>query len=235
MSTAFESAVSNRARLDRRRYRLGWRLFTGASAWARLALLVGAALTLTASTVFAQVIETGIWAIAATVLQWFAAVAAGGILYANLPVWISRGCTRREITVAYAVFGALTAIALTAFTTAGFAAEHALLTLTGDAPRSWGETLGLGARYLAITPIYFFTGTFIGVAAARFGGRTWFTVAVLFGAAGLYAGVLGLEFGTLGGEWHLAAWAGTALAVTAVLIAAYVLALRSIPVSAKRA
>jgi hypothetical protein len=222
-------------RLAKRRYRFGWRLFTGAMIWLGMWLAAAFVLVPLATVAFGDVIETGLWAVAAAVLQWFIAVTAGWIVYGNLAVWISRGCTRREITVAYAVFGALSTVALAAFITAGFAAEHALLALTADAPRVWSDTLGMGARYLVITPIYFFTGTFIAVAAARFGGRAWFTAAVLLGAAGFYAGVLALEFGVLGDEWRLVPWAGVALAVTAGLIAAYALVLRSVPVQAKRA
>jgi hypothetical protein len=222
-------------RLAKRRYRFGWRLFTGAANWLAIWLAAGLVLVPLAAVLLAEVIETGLWSIAASVLQWFAAATAGTVIHTNLATWISRGCTRREITVAYAVFGALATVALTALVTAGFAVEHALLELAGDASRTWGESVGMGVRYLAITPIYFFAGAFIGVAAARFGGRTWFTAAILFGAAALYAGVLALEFDVLGGGWHLAAWTGVALAVTAVLVAAYALALRSIPISAKRA
>ncbi|MCC3764412.1 hypothetical protein K3N28_15200 [Glycomyces sp. TRM65418] len=220
--------------LAKRRYRFGRRLFTGSAVCFRWWLVATAVLTLPASLVTAQAIETGLWSVAATVLQWFAAAVAGMLIYTNLPVWISRGCTRREITVAFAVFAALTTLALTAYLVAGFAAEHALFALVGDAPRPWSETIGLGARYLLITPIYFFTGTLIGAAAARFAGRAWFTAAVLIGATGHYAGILALEFGTLG-DWAPAPWAGVALAVTAVLVAACALTLRSVPVQAKRA
>jgi hypothetical protein len=222
-------------RLAIRRYRFGWRLFTGAANWLGIWLAVGLILVPLLAVTFSDVIETGLWSIAATVLQWFGAATAGTVIYANLPVWIARGCTRREITIAFAVFGVLTTVVLTAFITAGFAAEHALLALTADAPRTWSDTVLMGVRYLAITPIYFFAGTFIGVAAARFGGTVWFTPAVLIGAAALYAGVLFLEFDVLGGEWRPVPWAGAALAVTAVLTAAYALALRSLPVSAKGA
>jgi hypothetical protein len=222
-------------RLAKRRYRFGWRLFTGATIWLRWWLLTALVLAPIGSMALANVVESGLWPIVATVVQWFTAVTAGLLIYANLPLWISRGCTRREITVAFAVFGALTSVAVAALITAGFAAEHGLLALTADAPRPWGETVELGVRYLLITPVYFFTGTFIGAAAARFGGRPWFTATVLIGAAVHYAGILALEFDVFGREWATAPWAGLTLAATAALIAAYALALRSIPVQAKRA
>ena len=225
----------NPHRLAKRRYRFGWRLFTGATTWLRWWLLTALVLAPIASMVLANVIESGLWPIVASVVQWFTAVTAGLLIYANLPLWISRGCTRREITVAFAVFGALTSVAVAALITAGFAAEHALLALTEAAPRPWGETVEMGVRYLLITPVYFFTGTFIGAAAARFGGRPWFTATVLIGAAVHYAGVLALEFDVFGSGWEPAVWAALTLAATAVLIAAYALALRSIPVQPKRA
>lgn len=221
--------------LAKRRYRFGRRLFTATAVCLRWWLLGTLALALLGSVVLAQALEIGLWSIAATVLQWFAAGMAGTLVYTNLPVWISRGCTRREITVAFAVFGTLATVALTAYLTAGFAAEHALLALTADAPRPWGETVELGVRYLAITPIYFFTGTFIGAAAARFGGRAWFTGLVLIGAAAFYTGILSLEFGPIGRELRPTAWMGVGFAVTAVLIVACALAIRNLPVSAKRA
>jgi hypothetical protein len=221
--------------LAKRRYRLGWRLFKGTVLWARLWLLAGAALTLIASAVLATAIETGMWPVAASVLQWFAAVAASGLLYARLPVWISQGWTRREITVGFAVCGVQASVALAAFVTAGFAAEHAVLALIDQAPGTWGDALASGARYLAVTPIYFFSGALIGVLAARFSGAAWFTAAALVGAALLYTVVLSLEFGVVWFEGALspAAWTATALALIAALLAAYASTLRTLPIRAK--
>lgn len=220
--------------LAKRRYRFGWRLFTSSATWLGIWFAAGIVLVPAATVVFSQAIEIGLWAIAASVLQWFAAATAGTIILANLPMWISRGCTRREITVAFCIFGALTTVAFTAFTTAGFAAEHALLALTSEAPRGWGDTLGMGARYLMITPIYFFAGAFLGAAAARFGGRTWFTVSALVGVAGLYMVVLPLEFTPLGDGGRFIPGTGAAVALIAALVVACALTLRSIPVPAKR-
>ncbi|MDA1359851.1 hypothetical protein O1R50_09470 [Glycomyces luteolus] len=223
------------AALANRRYRFGRRLFTGAVSWLRWWLISGIVLVPALSAVFAEVFELGLWSVTAAVLQWFAAGTAGMMLYANLPVWISRGCTRREITVAYAVFGTLATVGLAAYLTAGFAAEHALLALAAEPPTSLGEALGSGARYLAITPIYFFAGTLIAALATRFGGDNRFTAAVLFGAGALYAAILYLEFNDAWFEpgGPTAVWAAAALALTAVLIAANAAALRSVPIRAK--
>jgi hypothetical protein len=121
--------------------------------------------------------------------------------------------------------------------TAGSAAEHALLSLVAEPAGTLSESLAYGARYLLVTPIYFFTGTLIGVLAARFSGDTWFTAAVLIGTGGLYAAVLALEFNEawLDAGPVLAAWAVTALALIAALVTASALALRAIPIRAKRA
>lgn len=224
-------------RLAKRRYRFGWRLFTGATVWLKWWLLTGIVLVPVLSALLADVIELGLWAVAAAVLQWFAAGTAGLMLFGNLSVWISRGCTRREITVAFIVFGALTTIGLAAYLTAGFAAEHALLALTAEAPASLGEALGSGARYLAITPVYFFAGVLIAALAARYSGNHGFTAAVLLGTGGLYAATLYLEFNdawfTLG--WSTAASIALGLALTAALIAASTATLRSVPIRGKQA
>lgn len=221
-------------RLAKRRYRLGLRLFTGSVRWLRWPLIGWIVLTPILSVVFISAIETGLWTVAATVFQWFVAVTAGIWIHTNLPGTLARGVTRRELTVAYLVFGALASAATAAVITAGFAAEHALLALTAEPLDTWSGTLASGARYLLITPIYFFTGTLIGALTVRFGGRTWFTAAVLFAAAAHYAGILALEFGFFGGD-ALLAWAAVSLAVTAVLITALTINLRSIPVAAKGA
>jgi hypothetical protein len=221
-------------RLAKRRYRFGWRLFTGSVRWLRWPLIGWIALTPIFSAVFLSAIETGLWTISATVFQWFVAVTAGIWIHTNLPGTLARGVTRRELTVAYLVFGALASVATAAVITAGFAAEHALLALTAEPLDTWSGTLASGARYLLITPIYFFTGTLIGALTVRFAGRTWFTAAVLFASAGHYAGILALEFGFFGGG-ALLAWAAVAVAVTAVLITALTINLRSIPVAAKGA
>jgi hypothetical protein len=222
-------------RLANRRYRFGRRLFTGAVTCLRWWLIAGIVLVPALSAVFAEVFELGLWSVTAAVLQWFAAGTAGLMLFANLPVWISRGCTRREITVAYAVFGALATVGLSAYLMAGFAAEHALLALAAEPPTGLGEALGSGARYLAITPIYFFAGTLIAALATRFSGDNRFTAAVLFGAGALYAAVLYLEFNDAWFEpsGSTAVWTATALALTAVLIAATAATLRSVPIRAK--
>jgi hypothetical protein len=219
--------------LANRRYRLGVSLFLGSGRWLRWPLLLWVGAVPIASVVFMNAIEVGLWTISASVFQWFVASTAGIWIFTNLPALLSRGVTRREVTVAYLVFGALGCVAVGVLTTAGYAAEHALLDLFGDPLGTWDETLASGARYLLITPIYFFTGMFLGATATRFGDKGWFTAAVLVGAAGLYAGVLALEFADIDGR--VALWAAGALAVTAVLIAASALALRSVPVRAKRA
>lgn len=225
------------AALANRRYRFGWRLFTGATAWLSWWLLAGIVLVPVVAALFADVFEVGLWSIAAAVLQWFAAGTAGVMLFANLPVWISRGCTRREITVAYLVFGALSTVGLTAYLVAGFAAEHALMALFAESPTGLGEAAASGARYLAITPIYFFAGTLVAALATRFSGDSRFTAAMLFGTGALYAATLYLEFNDAWFDpgWSTVASAAAGLALTAALIAANVATLRNVPVRAKQA
>ncbi|MFB9661397.1 hypothetical protein ACFQS3_01615 [Glycomyces mayteni] len=219
--------------LPGRRYRLGLGIALGAARWLRWIGLAWIVLTPLLSVLLVNAIETGLWAITATVFQWFVASAAGRWLYANLPAAISRGVTRRELTTALLVFGTLASIATTAVVTAGFAAEHALLSAAGEPLGTWGDALGNGTRYLLITPIYCFTGALIGAAALRFAGRAWFTLVVLVAAAGQYSGVLALEFGYARGGTDLAGWAGICLAVTAVLVAGLAATLRTVPVRTK--
>lgn len=223
------------AALANRRYRFGRRLFTSAVSWLRWWLIAGIILVPALSAMFADVFELGLWSITAAVLQWFAAGTAGMMLFANLPVWISRGCTRREITTAYAVFGALATVGLAAYLMAGYAAEYALRALVAEPPTGLGEALGSGARYLAITPVYFFAGTLVAALATRFSGDKRFTPAILIGTGALYAAVLYLEFHD---AWFdpgasTALWAAAALALAAALIAANAAALRSVPIRAK--
>ncbi|SDD67900.1 hypothetical protein [Glycomyces harbinensis] len=221
--------------LAKRRYRIGVSLFLGSGRWLRWPLLLWAVGAPIASVLFINVVETGLWTITATVFQWFVAVTAGGWVYTNLPTLISRGVTRREITVAYIIFGILGSIAVATLTTVGFAAEHALLDLFGDPLGTWGGDLANGARYFLITPIYFFTGAFIGASAMRFGGRPWFVVVLIIAASGHYAGVLFLEFGYFTDPRSLLVWAAMALGVIAILVAASSATLRSVPIQAKRA
>jgi hypothetical protein len=219
--------------LAKRRYRLGLSLFLGSSRWLRWVTLAWVVLTPILSVPLISAIETGLWAITATVFQWFVASTAGMLLYQTLPGTLAKGVTRRELTVAYLVFGVLASLGTAAIVTAGFAAEHALLALFAEPLGTWGQTLADGARYVLIAPIYFFTGVLIAAAALRFGGNHWFTAIVLVAAGGLYTGVLALEFGYY--DSAVAAWAAVALAVTAALVAGTVATLRSIPVRAKRA
>ncbi|MQM26103.1 hypothetical protein [Glycomyces albidus] len=221
--------------LAKRRYRLGTGLFLGSARWLRWILIAWIVLTPVLSAVFADVVEIGLWAITATVFQWFVACTAGIMLYQGLPGMLANGVTRREVTTAYLVFGALASAGTAAVVTAGFAAEHALLSAVAQPAGSWSADLAAGARYLLITPIYFFTGALIGAAALRFGGSHWFSALVLVAAAGHYAGVLALEYGFSGGPGTVAAWAAIGLAVIAILVAGTAAALRDIPVRANRA
>lgn len=221
--------------LAKRRYQIGLRLFLAAVYWLRWPLLCWIVLTPILSAVFSDSLDAGLWRIAASVFQWFVAVAAGISLAANLPAALARGVTRREITVSYLLFGLLASLAATLVITAGFAAEHLLLDLTAEPLGTWSETLTGGARYLLVTPVYFFAGALTGTLASRYGEKGWFTVAVLFGAGGLYVGLLALEFGDLDGSGRLAAFLIGGTAATAALGAATALALRSIPIRAKRA
>ncbi|MCD0446717.1 hypothetical protein LO763_24160 [Glycomyces sp. A-F 0318] len=221
--------------LAKRRYRIGVSLFLGSGRWLRWPLLLWVVAVPILSVVFSGALETGLWSISTSVFQWFVAITAGGWIYTNLPVLIARGVTRREATVAYLLFGGLAAVAVAVLATAGSVAEHALLDLFGDPFGTWGEAVAAGARYVLITPIYFFTGAFIGASAVRFNGSTLFTVIVLVASTGHYAGVLALEFGLFGGDGLLAAWAAISLGVIAILAAASALILRSIAVQPKRA
>ncbi|GAB4002759.1 hypothetical protein GCM10029992_41870 [Glycomyces albus] len=59
---------------------------------------------------------------------------------------------------------------------------------------------------------------------------------VIIPACAIYAGTLTIEFFELSidaDRWSIAAWAGGSAALIAVLVAAYALTLRTIPVKAK--
>ncbi|GAA1681571.1 hypothetical protein GCM10009830_30900 [Glycomyces endophyticus] len=219
--------------LARRRYRLGLSLFLGSARWLRWIVPAWVVLTPLLSLLFSDAVETGLWRITATVFQWFVASVAGMWFYQNLPGTIARGVTRREVTTAYLIFGVLASVATAALVTAGALAEHALLTAFAEPADTWAGTLATGARYLVITPIYFFTGALIGASAIRFGGGNLFTIIVLVAASGHYAGILALEFEFFGTGGGLALWLGVCLAVIAVLVAGVVAVVRTIPVRSR--
>lgn len=224
------------AALGRRRYRLGARMFTTAVRWLRWWLIAALALAVLGGPVIHAVwgANAGAWTATISVLQWFAAITGGMYLHTSLPGLISRGVTRREITAAFLVFGALASAGLAALALTGFAAEHLMLGLVGQPADTWGEVLEKGARYLLIAPAYFFAGALVTASAARIGKEGAFVVVLfLLFPALLIAGTLSLEmFGyTVDAfTWRAAAWAGSGIAFVAALVAALVLVLRSVPV-----
>ncbi|MEU5874299.1 hypothetical protein AB0A73_22420 [Glycomyces sp. NPDC047369] len=224
------------AALARRRYRLGARMFAAAVRWLRWWIAAALALAVLGGPVIHAIwgANAGAWTGTISVLQWFTAVTAGVFLHNALPGYISRGVTRREITAAFLVFGALASAGLAALALTGFAVEHLALGLVADPADTWGEVLAKGARYLLIGPAYFFSGALVTAAAARIGKEGAFVVVLfLLFPSMLIAGTLSLEmFGyTVDAfTWQAAAWAGSGLAFTAVLVAALVLVLRSVPV-----
>lgn len=227
--------------LSRRRYRLGLRLFTGAIAWTRYWILIGTVLSIAATAVVAAVrpdFEFSTWRFMVSVLQWFPAVTAGIWLYALLPVYISRGLTRREITVAFIVFGVLASAAAGLFAVLGFLAEHAVLDLVAEPLDTWGGALASGARYLLVAPVYVFGATAVSSLAIRIGDGSALIAVPIALAALVYAGTLVIEFFELtvnSGEWTLLSWIIGGLALSAALVATSSLALRAAPIRAKKA
>ncbi|MEU6248684.1 hypothetical protein [Glycomyces sp. NPDC047010] len=224
------------AALARRRYRLGARMFTAAVRWLRWWLLAALALAVLGGPVIHLIwdADAGAWTGTISVLQWFTAITGGVFLHNSLTGLISRGVTRREITVAFLVFGALASAALAALAITGFAVEHFMLGLVAAPDDTWGQVLAKGARYLLIGPAYFFAGALVTAAAARIGKEGAFVVVLfLLFPSMLIAGTLSLEFFGYTVDafsWQAAAWIGSGLAFIAAMVTALVLVLRSVPV-----
>ena len=220
--------------LRHRSLRLASHLFTASVHWLRWSIASLIVLTVVADLWFLDVQPEGWWAVTISILMWFVAVGAGVKLHSDLSVQLARGVTRREYTLGFAVFGVWTAIAMALLAAVGFLGEHALLSAGGSAEGTWGGALAQGARYLVVTPIYFFAGTAIGAVGTRFGGNPAAAAAALIVPAGaVYAGTLTIEFFELTVDtdrWSVAVWASGSAALVAILIAAYSLTLRTIPV-----
>lgn len=228
--------------LNQRPFRLGLREFKSAAHLIRYWIAFGLALavigTPTAAVIWPDA-DIILWAASISVLQWFAAATAGIWLYNYLPVYLAHGVTRREITVAYLVFGALATAALFAIAVAGFAAEHAMLALVAEPLDTWGEAFAKSARYLLVTPVYFFAGAAVTALALRLGkGAAFVATTFLLVPTAVFAGTLAIEFFDYdfdAGAWTFLAWLGSGLAFLAALVATVVLALRSVPIQGKQA
>lgn len=223
--------------LRHRPLRLGARLFASSARMLRWVVPTFVVLTILADLRFPEAEPGGWWPLTINILMWFVAVTAGLKLHTNLSLHLSQGVTRSEYIKGYAIHGLLVTAAMTALATAGFVGEHALMTATGSPEESWGGALAAGLRYLVVTPIYFFAGAAIGALGTRYGGNPAAVLGVVILPAGaIYAGTLTIEFFELtidADSWSLAAWAGGSAALIAVLIAAYALTLRTIPLRPK--
>ncbi|HEX2144128.1 MAG TPA: hypothetical protein VHG10_06440 [Glycomyces sp.] len=231
-----------RTGLDRRRYRLGRRQFTASVRLLRYWLLSAAAIVLIGSPAVALIwhgSDITLWAPTISILQWFAAAIAGMWLASTVPSLIANGLTRKELTAAFLVFGALTGLTLGILAVVGFAAEHALLAAVAEPLDTWGQAIAKGARYLLVAPVYFFAGAAVVALALRFGKEGAFLVTLLLVVPlTIFAGTLSLEFFGYGVDvdtWAFATWLAAGLAFLAALIATVVLALRSIPIRPKGA
>jgi hypothetical protein len=230
-----ETALANR------RYRLGLAMFTDAVRWLRWWLLAGLVLAAAGGPLIVLAwggTDSGVWDAAAAVLQWFAAVTAGVFLNGNLVGLITRGVTRRELTVAFLVFGALASAGFAVFATAGYAIEHVALGLAARPLDTLAGVFTSGARYLLVTPVYFFAGAAVIAVALRIGKEGAFmTVVFLLFPALLISGTLGFDiFGqSLSGAAAFAVWLAAGTAFLAALVAAVVLSLRSLPVPQRTA
>ncbi|WP_156925846.1 hypothetical protein [Glycomyces arizonensis] len=230
--------------LAHRPYRLCMRLFTRTARSFLWWLVIGIPVTFAITIVFGDAIEIGAWTIAASVFQWFVAVSAGMVIHLILPTQIATGLTRREITTAIGMFGALLCAASVLIVAAGFLAEHAMLAALDADPAPLGETLAHAARYLLITPLYCSVGLAIGAAEIRMRPGGSFHGFVQVPAILVIAGLLGVacmwfEYSPAWSDtWSAAssvAWTGAGLAFLGVMAAAFVLLMRGMPVHPKRA
>lgn len=223
--------------LRHRHLRLGVRLFVSSARWFRWFIPAFAVLALLADLRFPDAEPDGWWILAINILMWFVAITAGLKVSTNLSLYLSQGVTRREYIKAHALHGLLATAAMAALATAGFLCEHALLTAVASPVGSWGDALVSGLRYLVVTPIYFFAGAALGALGTRYGGNPAAVLGVVIvPACAIYAGTLSIEFFELSldaDRWSIAAWIGGSAALTAILVAAYALTLRTIPVRAK--
>ncbi|GAB3227969.1 hypothetical protein GCM10027447_19580 [Glycomyces halotolerans] len=227
--------------LTRRRHRLGVRLFFALVSRLRYWAIGIIVASFVSDAVLARVrpeVDFGLWGVTVSIIQWFPAVIAGLLLFTQLPVHIARGLTRREYIAALAVFGALTSAATAAVAILGFLAEHAMLELLAEPFRTWQATLGSAARYLLVAPIYIFGGLAIGALSVRIGQSGMLAMVLLVVAGAIYTGALSVEFFRFSlsvTEWAFATWAAGAIALIGVLVATYMLSLRSVPIRPKGA
>lgn len=219
------------ATLAQRRYRLGARLFTRTARSFLWWLIGGAAVTFTISAVFADVLDMAAWAVTASIFQWFVAVSAGMVIPLLLPAQIAMGLTRREVTGALGVFGALLCAGAVLIVAVGFLAEYVLLSALAEPPSSFSGALAQAARYLVVTPLYCIAGMVIGAVGARMRNNGVHASALLVAGAALAAVCMWFEYSA---PWS-AVWAATALAFLGASTAVFTLVLRSIPIHPKRA
>ncbi|WP_035698712.1 hypothetical protein [Glycomyces tenuis] len=219
------------ATLAQRRYQLGARMFTRTARSFLWWLIGGSLVTFTISIVFSDALEIGAWTITASVFQWFVGVSAGIAIHQVLPAQIATGLTRREITAAFGVFGALLCAAAVLFVAAGLLVEHALLSAVADPSFTLGETAAQAARYLVVTPLYCSVGLALGAAEVRMRPNALQVPALLSAAAVLAAACMWVEYSS---AWS-AAWTAAGIALIAAMAAAFVLLMRGAPVHPKRA
>jgi hypothetical protein len=129
-------------------------------------------------------IDLSTWFYAANVAKWFTAFVGGGFVYTLVPNMIAAGLTRRELSVAMGVFGALWSLALGALVFAGLVIERVYYDAMGwsqgidangaiDPIGSWSETLAFAAIYPLVYLVYFAAGCVIGAAAYRWESSGW--------------------------------------------------------------
>ena len=216
--------------LTTRRYTLGLRLAADALRAFRYWLLAGFVVTFGIGLVVANDLEIGAWAITSSILMWFLGVWSGMVVHTFLPTKLALGVTRREITVALALFGALLSAVAVLIVATGLFAEYALLSAVADPRFTLGDTAARAARYLLVAPLYCCAGMAIGAAEVRMRSNAA-QVPVLLAAASVLALVcLSYEFGT----WWFPQWTLLGVALVAALAAAAALALRDAPIRPKR-
>ena len=196
-------------------------------------------------------VTSSVWDPATQIIRWFAFGIGAWMVYVYLPVYIAHGATRRNYATKALGFTIAFSVTLAALTTIGFVLERVLYGIG-----NWPQDLSSGGLFSSPTdlPVIFVaflmafglwtvTGTLLGAAFYRFGGRGLIAVVpglLLIGIADLAvdSGVPLFGFVLRAAEVLLGGLAGAPAPATAALcFAAYLLGaattwsvLRDVPV-----
>jgi hypothetical protein len=179
-------AVSENLKLPSRRFSFGIGIAGEALRYFKFWIMAAALVSFLGPLAIASYtdIDLSTWFYTANVGKWFTAFVGGGFMFVLVPILIAGGMTRREISAAMGVLGALWSAALGALVIAGLLAEHAYYDAMGwsqgieangtvAAIGSWGDTAAFAAVYPLTYLVYFAAGAVIGAASYRWEHVGW--------------------------------------------------------------